>query len=615
MEVTAYNALPPHPNVLQLLDVAALPNDRLGLVFPRYEQTLADFALGRQAGFQVGELERAYELEELRHCALCLGCGLEHIHAHGLTHTDLKPANVLVTGKGLAKVAAEDLTESLRNLPLRVVIADFGLAQLADPKHRVLPSEQNMKEQSVQLCTRYYRAPELLLGDRLFGRPVDLWSLGCMLGELCCGRPLFAAATEIGVLSEIFQLLGTPQAGHLAGLPHYKTNFPNFQRAAWPPAGVPAELSAILQQCLEFDPESRISASGIRRNLMEFARMKVIVDKLKGGQGSVTILAQCVDPRLLTYLQEDPALPEMMKKLTGKSPGSRQCFKEKDKKLGLKYEEGGYVTTAPPKCTQMATLDMSRPTSCNRVAMFGRAYIKRNRLQFLQMGQEIAARIRQFPQHLREGQNAKDFLEDVLADTCLVYAVIQVMLPTVRSDPSHYDGGASLVHSGLTLYGRRDLALLYPDGKIELCAQTPGQYYTGNLCAIRHEVRHHEPAGMELLDGHQVAIMFRTDCFRGNRARKLEGKPTPIHIYDAANEVQRKGKPLRWGQGLSKKGSLLSSFKGNLFNGPLERPLFQKPLVPSKGPSLPLRGGGDGARERRILPAYVCRGHGRAADD
>ena len=100
MEVTAYNALPPHPNVLQLLDVAALPNDRLGLVFPRYEQTLADFALGRQAGFQVGELERAYELEELRHCALCLGCGLEHIHAHGLTHTDVKPGPGERFGRG-----------------------------------------------------------------------------------------------------------------------------------------------------------------------------------------------------------------------------------------------------------------------------------------------------------------------------------------------------------------------------------------------------------------------------------------------------------------------------------------------------------------------------------
>ena len=537
VEVTAYTSLPPHPNVLKLLDVAVLPNDMLGLVFPRYQQNLRDFALERQAGFQSGELERPYELEELRHCALCLGCGLGHVHAHGLTHTDLKPANVLVTGGGLAKVAAKDLTESLRNLPLRVVIADFGLAQLADPQHRELPSEWDMKEQSMQLCTLYYRAPELLLGDRLFGRPVDLWSLGCVLGELCCGRPLFAAADEIGILLKTFQLLGTPRAGHLAGLPHYKTDFPNFPRAAWPPAGVPAELSATIQQCLELDPGSRISARGVCTNLREFARMKVIVNNRDGGQGSATILEQCVEHRLLTYLQEDPGLQEMIRKFTGESSDSRQCLKNAEKKLGLKYEEGGHVTTASPDCTQMATLDMSRPTSCKRVGMFGRAYIKRNHPQFLRIGQEIADRIRQFPQHLREGQNAKDFLGDVLADTCLAYAVIQVMQPTVRSDPSHYDGGASLVHSGLTLYGRRDLALLYPDGKIEVRAQTPGQYYTGNLCAIRHEVRHRKPVGQELLNGHEIAIMFRTDCFRGNRARKLVGKLTPIHIYDAVNEV------------------------------------------------------------------------------
>ena len=169
--------------------------------------------------------------------------------------------------------------------------------------------------------------------------------------------------------------------------------------------------------------------------------------------------------------------------------------------------------------------------------MFGRADIKRNRPQFLRMGQEIAARIRQFPQHLQEGQNAQEFLNYVLADTCHVYAVVQVMRPIVRTDPPHYDGGASLIHSGLTLYGRRDLAFLYPDGKIEFHEQTPGQYYTGNFCAIKHEVRHHAFVGQQLLNGHEIAIMFRTDCFRGSRARKLKGKPTPIHIYDAVNEV------------------------------------------------------------------------------
>ena len=137
----------------------------------------------------------------------------------------------------------------------------------------------HMEANSMQLCTLHYRAPELLLGDRFFGRPVDLWSLGCVLGELCCGSPLFAAADEISVLFQVFKLLGTPGVGHLAGLPHYKTNFPNFPKAAWPPAGVPSELSAILQQCLELDPKCRISASVVRTILMDATRMRVIVEK------------------------------------------------------------------------------------------------------------------------------------------------------------------------------------------------------------------------------------------------------------------------------------------------------------------------------------------------
>ena len=65
----------------------------------------------------------------------------------------------------------------------------------------------------------------------------------------------------------------------------------------------------------------------------------------------------------------------------------------------------------------------------------------------------------------------------------------------------------------------------------------PGTSYARNLCAIRHDVRHREPLGQELLDGHEIAIMFRTDCFRACRSRKLKGKPAPIHIYDAVNGV------------------------------------------------------------------------------
>ena len=147
-------------------------------MFPRYAQNLRDFYKSRHVGFQAGQLERVFELEELVHCVMCLARGLEHVHAHGITHTYVKPNNVLANGTGLARVASEDFVKSLRELPLQLVIADFGMAQLSDPEHRVLPSLVDMRTQSMKLCTLPYRAPELLLGDRLFGSQVGIWSLG-----------------------------------------------------------------------------------------------------------------------------------------------------------------------------------------------------------------------------------------------------------------------------------------------------------------------------------------------------------------------------------------------------------------------------------------------------
>ena len=71
---------------------------------------------------------------------------------------------------------------------------------------------------------------------------------------------------------------------------------------------MPSHLSAILQQCLELDPKSRISASGVCSMIVDSTRLKVMVDKREGGQGSATILLQGVEPRLLKWLQEDPGL-------------------------------------------------------------------------------------------------------------------------------------------------------------------------------------------------------------------------------------------------------------------------------------------------------------------
>lgn len=97
--------------------------------------------------------------------------GLKHCHENGVLHRDIKTSNLLLSKDGVLK------------------IADFGLATYFDPA-RTQPMTS-------QVITLWYRPPELLLGATFYGVGVDLWSVGCILGELLMGRPIFPARTEV----------------------------------------------------------------------------------------------------------------------------------------------------------------------------------------------------------------------------------------------------------------------------------------------------------------------------------------------------------------------------------------------------------------------------------
>lgn len=116
--------------------------------------------------------------------------GLKHCHENGVLHRDIKTSNLLLSKDGVLK------------------IADFGLATSFDPA-RTQPMTS-------QVITLWYRPPELLLGATFYGVGVDLWSVGCILGELLMGRPIFPARTEVsaiwfhlGVTSLVFSTIVT----------------------------------------------------------------------------------------------------------------------------------------------------------------------------------------------------------------------------------------------------------------------------------------------------------------------------------------------------------------------------------------------------------------------
>jgi len=109
--------------------------------------------------------------------------GLHYCHRNNILHRDVKASNLLVNNEGILK------------------LADFGLARPWTPE------ETNYTN---RVITLWFRPPELLLGATQYGPAIDMWSAGCILGEMLAKRPLFPGRKEFEQLEMIWQVCGSP---------------------------------------------------------------------------------------------------------------------------------------------------------------------------------------------------------------------------------------------------------------------------------------------------------------------------------------------------------------------------------------------------------------------
>lgn len=234
-----------HDNVVELLDVFCSPN-KMFLVFEYLENDLKQY-MKATAPVTSDPAEKGLPSGIVRDFTWQLLRGMEYCHSASVIHRDLKPQNLLVDAQ------------------LRLKIADFGLARIYSvPSH----------EYTHEVITVWYRAPEILLGSAAYSIPVDLWSVGCIAGEMASQAPLFGGDSEIDTIFKIFQKLGTPTVDvwpQLNDLPDWKPLFPKFPPKDWKTMrNFYYKLSDagldLLLKFLAYNPAARISARDALRH-------------------------------------------------------------------------------------------------------------------------------------------------------------------------------------------------------------------------------------------------------------------------------------------------------------------------------------------------------------
>lgn len=162
---------------------------------------------------------------------------LAYIHYQGVCHRDIKPQNLLLDPEtGVLK------------------LCDFGSAKI------LARGEPNVS----YICSRYYRAPELIFGATDYTCQIDVWSAGCVLAELLLGQPIFPGDSGVDQLVEIIKVLGTPTREQIKEMnPNYSEfKFPQIKPHPWTKVfrpRTPSEAILLVSKLLEYTPSGRIT--------------------------------------------------------------------------------------------------------------------------------------------------------------------------------------------------------------------------------------------------------------------------------------------------------------------------------------------------------------------
>ena len=193
-------------------------------------------------------MSEPFSPSEVKTLLLQLASAVDYLHSNWILHRDLKTSNLLMNNRGQIK------------------LADFGMARYyGDPPPKL----------TQLVVTLWYRAPELILGVEKYGPEIDMWSVGCIFGELLTKEPLLQGKNEVDELTKIFELCGVPDDQKWPGfrrlpnarslrLPRTSQTSGSVIRSKFP--YLTTAGSSLLDALLSLNPAKRPSAAEMLRH-------------------------------------------------------------------------------------------------------------------------------------------------------------------------------------------------------------------------------------------------------------------------------------------------------------------------------------------------------------
>jgi len=252
-EVQALRRLNPHNHIIALKEIIF---DRragtLSLVCELCEQNLYEMIRGRS---------RPLSEKVVSYLTFQLLTALDHMHRAGIFHRDIKPENVLVSENHLK-------------------LGDFGSCRSVHSKHPL----------TEYISTRWYRPPECLLTEGVYGWKMDIWAAGCVMYEVATLRPLFPGANELDQIHRIHTILGSPPDRLINKFYKCRNRQIPWEFPIKDGIGIERGLSSVmsrhgvslLKKLIKYDPDERISARQALRS--EWCQLVQLTSQNLGGR-------------------------------------------------------------------------------------------------------------------------------------------------------------------------------------------------------------------------------------------------------------------------------------------------------------------------------------------